>query len=134
MLILCAKSKHVRLGTKYVTFPPNGTFLDQISVKKFNEPKCTESLTENLTAEKKCTELWSEIVNSLTHLGPKSHIPDLCCPDVYSRDATFGIQIESDWPTNGTNLGLFKISLYTFWLAEPKRTETDLKKSQMCPL
>ena len=34
---------------------------------------------------------------------------------------------------NGTNLGLFKISFSTFWLAEPKFTETDLKKPQICP-
>ena len=30
---------------------------------------------------------------------------------------------------NGTNLGLFKVSFNTFWLGEPKCTETDLKKS-----
>ena len=35
---------------------------------------------------------------------------------------------------NGTNLGLFKISFSTFWLGEPKCTETDLKKSQNCPI
>ena len=29
------------------------------------------------------------------------------------------------------NLRLFKISFSTFWLGEPKCTETDLKKSQM---
>ena len=29
---------------------------------------------------------------------------------------------------NATNLGLFKISFSTVWLAEPKCTETDLKK------
>ena len=34
----------------------------------------------------------------------------------------------------GTNLGLFKISFSIFWLAEPKCTETDLKKSQICPI
>ena len=28
---------------------------------------------------------------------------------------------------NGTNLGHFKISFSTFWLGEPKCTETDLK-------
>ena len=33
---------------------------------------------------------------------------------------------------NETNLGLFKISFSTFWLSEPKCTETDLKKSQIC--
>ena len=32
----------------------------------------------------------------------------------------------------GTNLGLFKISFSIFWLCEPKCTETDLKKSQIC--
>ena len=34
---------------------------------------------------------------------------------------------------NRTNLGLLKISFSTFWLGEPKCTETDLKKSQICP-
>ena len=34
------------------------------------------------------------------------------------------------WTPNGTNLRLFKISFSTFWLAEPKCSETDLKK---CP-
>ena len=37
-------------------------------------------------------------------------------------------------PPNETNLGLFKISLSTFWLGEPKCTETDLKQSQICPI
>ena len=35
---------------------------------------------------------------------------------------------------NGTNLGLFKISFCAFWLDEPKCTETDLKKSKICPI
>ena len=35
---------------------------------------------------------------------------------------------------NGTNLGIFKISFSTFWLAEPKCTEADLKKSQICAI
>ena len=35
---------------------------------------------------------------------------------------------------NWTNLGLFKISFSTFWLGEPKCTETDLKKTQICPI
>ena len=34
---------------------------------------------------------------------------------------------------NRTNLGLFKISFSTFWL-EPKYTESDLRKSQICPI
>ena len=34
---------------------------------------------------------------------------------------------------NWTNLRLFKISFSTFWLGEPKWTETDLKKSQISP-
>ena len=33
-----------------------------------------------------------------------------------------------------TNLGLFKISFSTFWLGEPKFTETDLKKFQICQI
>ena len=49
-----------------------------------------------------------------------------------------GCQIwHSNWvrlAPNGTNLGLFKISFSTFWLAEPKCTERDLKKSQICPI
>ena len=42
-----------------------------------------------------------------------------------------------NWVTlasNGINVGLFKISFSTFWIAEPKCTETDLKKSQICPI
>ena len=35
---------------------------------------------------------------------------------------------------NGINLGLFKISFSTFLLGEPNCTETDLKKSQICPI
>ena len=35
---------------------------------------------------------------------------------------------------NGINLGLFKIRFSTFWLTEPKCTETDLKKSQSCTI
>ena len=36
--------------------------------------------------------------------------------------------------SNRTTLGLFKISFSTFWLIEPKCIETDLKKSQICPI
>ena len=32
------------------------------------------------------------------------------------------------------NLALFKISFSTFWRPAPKCTETDLKKSQICPI
>ena len=35
---------------------------------------------------------------------------------------------------NGTNLGILKISFSTFWLAEPKCTETDLQNSQICSI
>ena len=55
-------------------------------------------------------------------------------PHHSSRDGQFGIQIGSDWPPNGINLGLLKICFSTFWLAEPKCTETDLKKSQIYPI
>ena len=45
------------------------------------------------------------------------------------KDVKVGIKNGSDWPQNGTYLGHFKISF-----AEPKCTETDLKKSQICPI
>ena len=32
------------------------------------------------------------------------------------------------------NQGLLKISFSTFWLGDPKCTETDLKKSLICPI
>ena len=35
--------------------------------------------------------------------------------------------------SNGTNLGLFKISFSTFWLGEPQCTETDLKQIRFVP-
>ena len=35
---------------------------------------------------------------------------------------------------NNTNLGLFRISFSTFWLGEPKCTETDPKKSKIWPI
>ena len=35
---------------------------------------------------------------------------------------------------NGTNLGLFKDQFQYIWLGEPKCTETDPKKSQICPI
>ena len=35
---------------------------------------------------------------------------------------------------NKKNTGIFKISFSTFWLGDPKCTETDLKKSQICPI
>ena len=38
-----------------------------------------------------------------------------------------------DWPEMG-QVGLLKISFGTFWLPEPKCTETDLKKSKICPI
>ena len=37
-------------------------------------------------------------------------------------------------PPNGTNLGLFKISFSTCWRPAPKCTESDLKKSHICPI
>ena len=48
------------------------------------------------------------------------------------RHLKFGIQIWSDWYQIGQIWEFFKISFSTFWLAEPKCTETDLKKSQIC--
>ena len=36
-------------------------------------------------------------------------------------DVKFAIQIGSDWPKRGINLGLFKISFSTFWLAKSPR-------------
>ena len=57
-------------------------------------------------------------------------IPSLCTPR--------GCQIwHTNWvrlAPNGKNLGLFKISFSTSWLGKPKFTETDLKKSQICPI
>ena len=38
-------------------------------------------------------------------------------------------QIDPKWE----NLGLFKISVSTFWRTAPKCTDTDLKKSQIFP-
>ena len=35
--------------------------------------------------------------------------------------------------SNGTNLGLLKINFSTFWLGEPKCTETYLKSPQFVP-
>ena len=35
---------------------------------------------------------------------------------------------------NWTNMGFFRSYFSTFWLGEPKCTETDLKKSQICPI
>ena len=52
-----------------------------------------------------------------------------------SRDVKFGIHIEY-WDRlapNGTNQGLLKISFSTFWLGEPKCTETDLKSHRFVP-
>ena len=44
------------------------------------------------------------------------------------------LQIGGDGAPNRTNLGLFKISFSTFWRGAPKCTETDLKKSPICPI
>ena len=47
------------------------------------------------------------------------------------------LDLDSNWPRlaqNGTNLALLKISFRTFWLADPKYTETDLKMPQICPI
>ena len=43
-------------------------------------------------------------------------------------------QIGADWFPNGTNLGLFKIRFSAFWRGAPKCTESDLKKSPVCPI
>ena len=52
---------------------------------------------------------------------------------VLTRDVEVGKNCVKLAP-NGKNLRLFKISFSTFWLGEPKCTETDLKKSQICPI
>ena len=44
------------------------------------------------------------------------------------RDAKFGIQIGLDWPQMG------QICDFLRSLVKPKCTETDLKKSQICPI
>ena len=49
---------------------------------------------------------------------------------VKTRDDKFYIQFGPDWPQTGH----FKISFSIFSLAEPKCTETYLKKSQICPI
>ena len=54
---------------------------------------------------------------------------------VYYMDVKFGIeigQIGTTWDKSGTFQ--YRISFSTFWLTEPKCTETDLKKSQICPI
>ena len=50
----------------------------------------------------------------------------------HERGCQVWVQNQVILAPNGTNLGLFKISFSTFWLGEPKCTETDLKKSQIC--
>ena len=52
--------------------------------------------------------LWAESRPSLYSTGKRP------C----TRYVKFGIRIGLDWPPNGTNLGLFKISFSTFWLAK----------------
>ena len=44
------------------------------------------------------------------------------------RDVVFDPKIGPDWPKMEKNLGIFKMFL------EPKYTETDLRKSQICPI
>ena len=64
------------------------------------------------------------------------------------KDVKFGIHIGPDCPTMGqiwaflrsvsvyfdSHLGHFTTSFSTFWLTEPKCTETGLKRSQICPI
>ena len=69
------------------------------------------------------------------HLARKSDIPD---DPSATRRTRQGWQVwHPNWvilAQNGTNLSFYKISFSTFWLGETKRTETDLKKSQICPI
>ena len=51
----------------------------------------------------------------------------------FTRGVKFDIHLCQIAP-NGKNLGLFKISFSTFWLAEPKCRKTDLIKSQIFPI
>ena len=59
------------------------------------------------------------------------HRPDVTKPHYFTA-AQYGVSgLLPNWvrlAPNGTNLGLFKISFSTFC------TETDLKKSQICPI
>ena len=54
--------------------------------------------------------------------------------NIFSRDVKFGIQIGSAIGPKWDKTGTFKISFSTFWLDEQKCTETDLKKSEICPI
>ena len=70
-----------------------------------------------------------------THVSVLVQVSSVCAG---SRDSKpVGSRLASNWVRlvpNETNLGLFKFSFSTFWLAEPKCTETDLKKSQICSI
>ena len=68
--------------------------------------------------------VWQPCCSNMTSLPEFTHLatPHQGCTIWYPNWVRFA--------PNGTNLGLFKISFSTFWLAEPKSTETDLKKSQ----
>ena len=73
----------------------------------------------------------------------------LLCSGMPGRDVRVGPILIQIGPQMGTNLGLFKISFSTFsvlnlglfkisfstfWRPASKCTETDLKKSQICPI
>ena len=95
-----------------------------------------------------CTDDWSRDaydemgdVNNISGWSSlKYHQGDQICHTNWVRLARnetnlrlFQINFSTFW-LGETNLGLFKISFSTFLLAEPKCTETDLKKSQICPI
>ena len=72
---------------------------------------------------------WEVFIYCITGMA---HLEQYNC---HSATGESGLDINYvRWDPNGTNMRLFKISFSTFWRAAPKCTETDLKKSQICPI
>ena len=66
---------------------------------------------------------------------PKSDIPDWFVSTLWSD--TRRPDLAPKWvrlDPNGTNQGIFQIRFSTFWLGEPKCTESDLKNPRICPI
>ena len=78
----------------------------------------------------KSVRIWTISVTNLRQLKTCGCVPfPWITPHVSGHGGQIWAQSGSDWPQMGQIRGLFQIRFNTFWLTEPKCTESDLKKN-----
>ena len=148
-------------GRKWLRLALNGTNTGLFHIRFqyiLAEPKCTEVWYEKVSGLSHLGTNWptlgpslsflnssQKLLNNASHNGHPigtvlmtSHLPDILHSDWSALDRGLDLAgmagLALNWVKTariGINLGLFKISFSIVWLAEPKCSETDLKKSEI---